>query len=108
VQRHNLGAATSTLQFFNSLAGSSGVAVSGSMLNRGLSTVLAQRLGAAAAASVMINGVASSSEATRGVIVNAYCAAMSRACLLSGLICLAAFISSLFIPNEELGRHQAT
>jgi MFS family permease len=100
-ERRDLGAATSTLQFFNSLAGSSGVALSGSMLSVGVLAATTSKLGPKAA--LLLHGQSGHvAPAVQAVISDAYGVAIGRACLLSAAICASAFVASLFVPDVML------
>jgi EmrB/QacA subfamily drug resistance transporter len=101
VKRSDLGAATSTLQFFNSLAGSSGVALSGSMLSFGVLAAASQKLGPGAKA-MLHGGTAHLSPPIKAIITEAYGGAIGRACLLSAVICACAFVASIFVPDVML------
>jgi EmrB/QacA subfamily drug resistance transporter len=101
VKRSDLGAATSTLQFFNSLAGSSGVALSGSMISFGALTAASSKLGPKAAA-ILHGQTGHPPPAIQAIITDAYGGAIGRACLVSAVICAAAFVAALFVPDVML------
>jgi len=71
VEPRDMGTATATLQFFNALAGSSGVALAGAIL-------------------------------TARLAGSGYSGAIGAVCLVGALICGAAFLVSLTIPDLEL------
>jgi MFS family permease len=100
-----VGAATAFMGFSNSLAGASGIAISGSILASRVRDYIAAHLAEPALSRVARVGVTELHTlvpAEQTLLLNAYQHAIATTFLTSGVIAVAAVILSTLVPNREL------
>jgi MFS family permease len=104
VPAHELGAATSTLTFFRSMGGAIGVSALGAVLAARVTSLLAERFGAAASSggTAKVPELSTLPLQVRAVVADVYGQATADLFLIGAPIALLAVIAVVFIKEKQL------